>query len=767
MNNSKVLSEEDFTSRYRKYIHIGPKDTSKTNISNKAQVITYFLQNRKKNEIAELLGLSPFTVSKYKSDTLIEFGVGSLEELQDMFQIYAHITTQTPTPAPETPTTTTQFNNLPHSHFRETIERTQDIEKLLNLISKKPVVWLQAIGGAGKTTTLLQLAHHCRQQPNNFDAIIYISAQTETLSHSGKTPLPADRTLPDIYRQIFTTFDRCELMYTSPINDQSNDPSNHKHLHNCLCQILQQHRTLLIFDNFDTEANYHALQQTIHNIPATTRVLVGSRRTFNINYHTHQLSTLSTTDAEKLIKNHLRKHKSKLPPAYITQIIEYTGGLPLAIEIIIGLIIMRGGTAIELKQFFNGNHTGQELLEYLLDKTITHLQQHQPNENFGYKILQAIALFPDSATQDALIHIANFTNLPTCFDRGLSQLQDLSLVVPLGNDRYKLHQVVHTYMNNLLTNDPPTINHLQQRWMEWYHHKFVSQFNEQNWHDWQDYEPLKTEWLNISAVVDWCFHKSPTQYQKCIEFCNALKGFTLFRGYWQERQQWLGWLSTAAQYQPDPQTLALALYHQSLTNAYLDEADRSGKALQLAMAAWELNVEFNDRFNLMIHIAMTHLARQTPENLNLAKKWLLDATQYKKNLSDTDSFKIKYYQAELEFSLQNFDAALALCQEAIDLPGASQNQRFVVFAQGRMAKIYIEQGQLEKAETLLINSIDPLTQNRDVRATALCQYLFAILKRKQKNENGWKHWRKMAIDSFDRLNMHREAHNLLKMTFED
>jgi DNA-binding CsgD family transcriptional regulator len=761
MNSPKVLSEEEFAPRYQKFIQKDSRDASKTNISTRAQVINYFLQGRTKNEIAELLEISPNTVPQYKSQALRTFDVIDFLALQQLFQLYAHITTPIPTPVSATPKTHTQFNNLPHNHSRETIERTPDIEKLLNLISKHPVVCLNGIGGTGKTTTLLQLAHHCRQQTNNFDAIVYISAQTETYTHTGKTTLPADRTLPDIYRQIFSTFDRSELMYTSPTDDQS----HHKYLHNCLCQILQQHRTLLIFDNFDTEANYHALQQTIHNIPASTRVLVGSRQKFNINYHTHQLSTLTTTDAEKLIKNHLRKHK--LSPAYISQIVEYTGGLPLAIEIIIGLIITRGGAAIELKQFFNGSPKGQELLEYLLDQSITHLQQHQPNLNFGYKILQAIALFPDSASQEALVHITDLNNLKTCFDRGLSELQDLSLIIPLGNDRYKLHQVVHTYMNNLLTNNPPTLKHLQHRWMIWYHHQFVSQFNEQNWQDWQDYEPLKTEWLNISAVIDWCFDEYPAEYQKCIEFWNALKGFTLFRGYWPERQQWLGWLTTAAQLQEDLQTLALALYHRSLTQAYLDEADRSGKALKLAMDAWELNVDFNDRFNLMIRIAMAHLSRQTPEDLNLTKKWLLDATKYQENLPDADLFKIKYYQAELEFSLQNFDAALALCQEAIDLPGASQNQRFVVFAQGRMAKIYIEQGQLEKAETLLINSLGPLTENNDVRATALCQQLLAILKRKQKNENGWKHWRKMAIDSFNRLNMHREANKLLKMTFED
>jgi DNA-binding CsgD family transcriptional regulator len=754
-----VMSEEEFKYRYQEFF----KSHNQGSTNKKLQIVMQRLTGATNVQVVKALNLSKHTVRQYLSDTYGEFEVKNFKELEKLFEQYHHIWKEPEKTVVHEPKTAAPFNNIPNNNYHQTIERTPDIEKLLNLISKKPVVWLQAIGGAGKTTTLLQLAHHCRQQTNNFDAIVYISAQTETYTHTGKTTLPADRTIPDIYRQIFTTFDRSELMYTSPTNDQT----YHKHLHNCLCQILQQHRTLLIFDNFDTEANYHALQETIHNIPATTRVLVGSRRTFNINYHTHQLSTLSITDAEKLIKNHLRKHKSKLLPAYITQIVEYTGGLPLAIEIIIGLIITRGGAAIELKQFFNGSPKGQELLEYLLDQSITHLQQHQPNLNFGYKILQAIALFPDSAPQEALIHIADLTNLKTCFDRGLSELQNLSLVTPLGNGRYKLHPVVYTYMNNQLNNDPPTINHLQQRWMEWYYHKFVSQFNEQNWQDWQDYEPLKTEWLNISAVVDWCFHKSPAQYHKCIGFWNALKGFTLFRGYWPERQQWLGWLTSAAQLQEDLQTLALALYHQSLTQAYLDEADHSGKALKLAMDAWELNVDFNDRFNLMIRIAMAHMSRQTPEDLNIAKKWLLDAAKYQKNLPDTDLFKIKYYQAELDFSLQNFDAALALCQEAIDLPGASQNQRFVVFAQGRMAKIYIEQGQLEKAETLLINSLGPLTENNDVRATALCQQLLAILKRKQKNENGWKHWRKMAIDSFNRLNMHREANKLLKMTFED
>jgi hypothetical protein len=763
MNKLNVLPEQEFTSRYQKFIRKGPKDRSQSNISTRAEVITYSLKGWSKAEIAEYLHISVHTVPQYRSQTFKTFGVGDFNELQQLFEIYAHIWKKTIALPAEPVNNKTKFHNLPISPCSQPIGRNQDIAKLLNLITKYPIVWLKGIGGVGKTTTLLQLANHCLQECTKFDAIIYVSAQTEMLTQGGKVFLPADRTLFDIYRQIFKTFDRSELMYTN--RSMAEDELNHDHFHDALCKMLEQHHTLLIFDNFDTEENYHAFRQVIHNIPASTRMLVSSRQIFNINYYNHELPFLSAKDAEKLICNHLYKRNCKLPSSYISQIVKYTGGLPLAIEIVTGLIAMRGGDCIDLERFFTGSGYAQELLEYCLDKNIDQLKHNK--SSCGYQILQAIAIFPDTASKDALINIAGLTNRPAGFERGITQLLDLSLIMLVDGDRYKLHQVVHTYMNNILVNDPPTNNYLRQLWMQWYYNKFVSRFDEQTWEDWQDYQPLEIEWLNISAVVDWCFYKSPDQYQKCIDFWNALKGFTMFRGRWQERNQWLKWLIKEAEFQNDAQTLALALYHQSLTRACLDETDYSKKAMNLALAAWDLNVDFNDKFNLITHIAMLHIRSQTPKSLILAGQWLKDATKSKQNIPAVDIFKIKYYQAELEFNLQNIDTALSLYQGALALPISQNHPRFVVYAQGRIAKIFIAQDRLTEAEELLINSLGLLTANKDARGIAFCQFHLAVLRKKQANKDGWMYWSKMAINSFQQLNMDKEARALAEMQFVD
>jgi hypothetical protein len=53
--------------------------------------------------------------------------------------------------------------------------------------------------------------------------------------------------------------------------------------------------------------------------------------------------------------------------------------------------------------------------------------------------------------------------------------------------------------------------------------------------------------------------------------------------------------------------------------------ETSSKARDLALAAWELDVDFNDRFNLAAHIATLHIYQKNHESLILAKKWLKDA----------------------------------------------------------------------------------------------------------------------------------------------
>jgi hypothetical protein len=105
----------------------------------------------------------------------------------------------------------------------------------------------------------------------------------------------------------------------------------------------------------------------------------------------------------------------------------------------------------------------QDLLDYCLEKAIDRLKSKSLDR--GYKIIQLIGLFPDSAPREALIRIGDFQE--ATFDRGIKELLNLSLITIVDGDRYQLHPVVRAYLNNI--SQPATTNHLRYLLMRWYY----------------------------------------------------------------------------------------------------------------------------------------------------------------------------------------------------------------------------------------------------------------------------------------------------------
>ncbi|NJR31582.1 MAG: hypothetical protein HC778_00305 [Chamaesiphon sp. CSU_1_12] len=96
-------------------------------------------------------------------------------------------------------------------------------------------------------------------------------------------------------------------------------------------------------------------------MPAQTRILVGSREVFDASYHLEYLKTLAAVDAKQLVTARLRKRQYRLSDANIQQIVKYTDGLPLAIEIVVGLTAIPGRTERDLERFLQTNPVSQNL----------------------------------------------------------------------------------------------------------------------------------------------------------------------------------------------------------------------------------------------------------------------------------------------------------------------------------------------------------------------------------------------------------------------
>ncbi len=772
-------SQAEFELAYREFIQRFPQDGGTGDTSTRSQAILLLLQGVASAEVVELLQISEGTLRKYRSQASRHFEVKNFAALQELFDRHRQIwdTELSQEKVAENTETSVRFNNIPNRIVRiasplanhHPIGRDRDLDRIFSSLDKHDLVWLKGMGGCGKTTLLLEIAHRCLVDlPAKFEAIVYISAQTESWSYNRRIALPARRTHQDIYRQIFTTFNCGEVMYAS-LEDGA--ASSDRHLHDRLCQLLAQYRTLLIFDNFDTQENYFILRQVTHQLPAQTRILVGSREVFDASYHLEELKTLRAKDAQDLVKARLQKRQYKLSDVNIQRIVKYTAGLPLAIEIVVGLTAIPGRTERDLERFLKTNPVPQDLLAYCLDNAIDSLQADPRDSPKGtlreraYDILKTITLFPTTAPKAAVMKINHLDRLPLAFDREIQKLVDLSLIIPDENERYGLHPIVRAYVSRLLAAVPPIHNQLRARWVEWYYKEFARDYDDTNWLDWQDYSAIEAEWQNICALMDWCFDRD--LYRTCLDFWRVLKGFTLFRGRWEEREQWLECLIAAAQIEGDANALPLVQYHQSLTLAYRDESDLTGKARFLAQSAWESGIDLEDRFYIATHLAALYLKQADPSSLALAEKLLTDAGNLKPQLSARDLFVIEYYRGEIAARARNFDLALSRYQQALKLAQSSQYRRYIEYTQGRIGGVLTELGRFDEAEVLLINVLTELSKERDARAIAFCQLLLTNLKLKQGQKDGWLKWRSLAIASFEKLNMQNETKRAMQMQFSD
>jgi DNA-binding CsgD family transcriptional regulator len=153
------MSEEEFDRRYRELIRKYARDNTQAVTSTRSQVVVYWLQGWTYVTIAKSLQISRSTVSKYLQDACTQFDVPKLQDLRVLFDRYKYIWN---TEDPEQ--ISTEFDNLPICNCQQPIGREKDIDRVLKLIDNHNIVWLKAMGGCGKTTTILAVANRCKNE---------------------------------------------------------------------------------------------------------------------------------------------------------------------------------------------------------------------------------------------------------------------------------------------------------------------------------------------------------------------------------------------------------------------------------------------------------------------------------------------------------------------------------------------------------------------------------------------------------------------------
>jgi len=331
-------------------------------------------------------------------------------------------------------------HNLPQPTYGKFIGRENEISQISKILRPYPhsqhsVISIDGIGGAGKSTLVLEVAHWYLRNNSRlasrerFDAIVWVSAKESILTADGILPR---------YKKQSTLFDIMqEINYTLSGEIQRERITEVSDLQAKTYSLLSSQRTLLIIDNFETIDDTSVIS-FIFEVPAPTKIIVTTRHRIDVAYPI-RLVGMEWNDAKRLISQQSKNKEISLTDEEMHNLYKATGGIPLAIVWSIALI----GFGYDFHSVMQRlGTTTSDVARFCFEQIITSIQ-----EKPAYKLLGALALLED-ASRDRLGYIAQ---LPiTRRDEGLVHLEKLSLINRTPQGKFSVPPLVSEYMLQMM-----------------------------------------------------------------------------------------------------------------------------------------------------------------------------------------------------------------------------------------------------------------------------------------------------------------------------
>ena len=215
-------------------------------------------------------------------------------------------------------TITSSLTNLPSKRTQHFIGRKQiqkDIVSMINSTFQK--ILISGVGGIGKTTLALEIAHYFLEKTNYFNAIIWLSSETDFIS------------LDSLFDTLFEVFDLDAFI------NLSIDDKQIKAL-----RILRKNSVLFVLDGFEDSKDFDLIRMFSFKTSEKCKYLITSRLLYALNNEELiQLSKLDIIESTSLIhEKSISKRLSIADSKVIQNICITCDGLPLAIEWVVGQI---------------------------------------------------------------------------------------------------------------------------------------------------------------------------------------------------------------------------------------------------------------------------------------------------------------------------------------------------------------------------------------------------------------------------------------------
>lgn len=414
-------------------------------------------------------------------------------------------------------------HNLPNTDYGQFIGREDEIARIHRILRPYPhsqhsLVTIDGIGGIGKSTLALEIAHHYLRnyesipQAERFDAIIWVSAKETVLTSQGIQKRPqAFRTLEDIYIAIAITLQRQDITKAS-IDDRVEIVRN----------ALSMQRILLVIDNLETVDDEKVIT-FLMELPAPTKAIVTTRQRVDVAYPI-RLKGMEKKEAELLIQQECEKRNYEITESDSQRLYKYTGGVPLAIVWSIAQISSGYSAENVLRRL--GDAQG-DIARFCFEEVVHKIESDKP----AFQILTALSIFQTDASREVLGIISDLSDVDR--DDGLVLLETLSLLNKHTN-RFSMLPLTKEYSYSLLASDSEKLKVNRSRQRQYYLTTLETFAEERKVKDvflsQERYQFRQLETDNILDLVDWCM--SVEDYEYVPHLVRGVSGYLWAVGYW-------------------------------------------------------------------------------------------------------------------------------------------------------------------------------------------------------------------------------------------
>jgi len=385
-------------------------------------------------------------------------------------------------------------HNLPPSSG-QCLGREKERARVLKGLSCQSLVFIEGLGGMGKTTLALDIAYSCLLGTGTecippFDSIVWVSAK--------------DR--PEQKLWLNTLLDATARMLDPALIRL---PPEQKCLE--VDQFLRTCRTLIIMDNLET-TNDPALTLWLQHVPPPSNVLVTSRRGHMHNVWTVHLKGLGEAQASELIHHCAQRLELEIiehaSSEMVQPLVQVTGGNPKAIELALGYI-KRG--RLSLNEVIEHLHAANRTVEGVFQDLFARAWAIMTDD--AKYLFVTLPLFADSAKKDALSAVSALSGYR--LENAVEELVQLMLLdihqASLeSTQRYSVHPLTRAFAATHLRSLPQFAEQARGRWCKYYRdfaarHLIREHPKEPYWNTLATYNlaHIDQEWPNIQKLLAW------------------------------------------------------------------------------------------------------------------------------------------------------------------------------------------------------------------------------------------------------------------------